>query len=231
MTVLLVILTFALFIALDYVIELRKERQKETVVPDGSRIPSEPTFTPSLAAEPVWVAGYQLPEELHYHRGHTWARLLTKDTVAIGLDDFARKLIGPAKAMTIPTAGTIVSQGGKGFHVVVNGKSADFLSPVDGQVVEVNPEFGRQPSLATDDPYGRGWVMKVRSSNLANNLHNLLSGRLARSWIEEARRSLDLQLMALSGSVLQDGGEPVADFARHLSEEEWKRLVGEFLLT
>jgi hypothetical protein len=66
---------------------------------------------------------------------------------------------------------------------------------------------------------------------LAANLRNLLSGRLARRWIEDARESLDLRLMALSGSVLQDGGEPVADYARHLPDQEWKRLVGEFLLT
>jgi hypothetical protein len=71
--------------------------------------------------------------------------------------------------------------------------------------------------------------MKVRSGNLASNIRNLLSGTLARSWMEDTRRHLDLQLMALSGSVLQDGGEP--DFARHLSEEQWKRLVSEFLLT
>lgn len=231
MTVLLVILTFALFIALDYVIELRRERKKETVRREEIRVLREPVFTPALAAEPVWVAGYQLPEELHYHRGHTWVRVLNDDTALVGLDDFARKLIGPAKAMTLPTAGIDVSQGEKGFRIVVNGKSADFLSPVDGQVLEVNPDLGDQPSLATDDPYGRGWVMRVRSSNLAKNLRNLLSGSLARSWIEDARRGLDLQLMALSGSVLQDGGEPVADFARHLSEDEWKRLVGEFLLT
>jgi glycine cleavage system H lipoate-binding protein len=230
MTVLLVLLTFALFIALDYVIELRKERKKETVR-EEVHVVHEPAFTPALAAEPVWVAGYQLPEELHFHRGHTWARLLSDDTALIGLDDFARKLIGPAKAMTLPSVGAKVSQGDGGFKVVVNGKSANFLSPVDGQVLEVNPELEQKPCLATDDPYGRGWVMKVRSSDLAKNLRNLLSGSLARSWMEDARRGLDLQLMALSGSVLQDGGEPVADFARHLSEEEWKRLVGEFLLT
>ena len=100
MTVLLVILTFALFIALDYVIELRKEREKETVHKEQIRVSPEPVFAPGLAAEPVWVAGYQLPEELHYHRGHTWARLLSADTVLIGLDDFASKLIGPAKGMS-----------------------------------------------------------------------------------------------------------------------------------
>jgi hypothetical protein len=49
--------------------------------------------------------------------------------------------------------------------------------------------------------------------------------------MEDARAALDLRLMALSGSVLQDGGEPVRDFARHLADEDWRRLVAEFLLT
>jgi glycine cleavage system H protein len=230
MTILLVIVTFALFITLDYLIELRKAKRGEIEVPE-IRIDVQPLFQPPLITEPVWVAGYQLPEELHYHRGHTWARILNNDTTLIGLDDFARKLIGPAKNVTLPSVGSHLEQGEKGFGVAVNGKSADFVSPMEGQVVDVNPDLERQPNLATDDPYGRGWIMKVRSGSLVNNLRNLMSGSLARSWIEDARKHLDLQLMALSGSVLQDGGEPVADFARHLSEEEWKRLVREFLLT
>jgi glycine cleavage system H protein len=230
MTVLLVILTFALFITLDYAIELRKGNKRGAIeIPDTHN--HEPVLKPALAAEPVWIAGYQLPEELHYHRGHTWARILSHDTALVGIDDFARKLIGPAKSITLPQIGSQLAQGDKSFGVAVNGKSADFVSPVAGRVVEVNPDLVTQPNLATDDPYGRGWVMKVKSSQLVANLRNLISGSLARSWMEDARKQLDLQLMALSGSVLQDGGEPVADFARHLSEEEWKRLLGEFLLT
>ena len=49
--------------------------------------------------------------------------------------------------------------------------------------------------------------------------------------MEDTREALDLRLMALSGSVLQDGGEPVRDFARHLDDADWRRLVAEFLLT
>jgi hypothetical protein len=105
------------------------------------------------------------------------------------------------------------------------------VAPIEGEVVAVNEELKSRPRLATDDPYGRGWVVKVKAAGLAANLRNLLSGSLARRFMEDAREGLDLRLMALSGSVLQDGGEPVADFARHLPDEEWKRLVGEFLLT
>lgn len=230
MTVLLVILTFVVFITLDYLIELRKAKRGEIEI-TKTPVEAQPVLQPALAFEPVWVAGYQLPEELHYHRGHTWARVMSNDTALIGLDDFARKLIGPAKNVTLPKVGSHLEQGEKGFDVAVNGKSAEFISPMEGQVVEINTDLERQPNLVTDDPYGRGWIMKVRSANLVNNLRNLLSGRLARSWMEDARKQLDLQLMALSGSVLQDGGEPVSDFAHHLTEEEWKRLLREFLLT
>ena len=95
----------------------------------------------------------------------------------------------------------------------------------------MRPLGHRDPGLAAADPHGRGWVLKVKAPNLADNLRNLLSGRLARKWMEDSREALELRLMALSGSVLQDGGEPTADFARHLPPEDWKRLVGEFFLT
>jgi glycine cleavage system H lipoate-binding protein len=227
MTVLLVILTFALFITLDYLVGLRrKQRERPALAPT-----LKPALHPAFAAEPVWVAGYQMPDDLQYHQGHTWARIWNKDTVLVGMDDFARKLIGPAKKLTLPPVGSLLKQGAKGFRVEVDGKAAEFVAPVDGEVLEVNPELSGQPNLATDDPYGHGWILKVRPSNLSRSLRNLLSGSLARRWMDDSRERLELQLMALSGSVLQDGGEPVSDLARQLTEEDWKRLVGEFLLT
>ena len=222
MTVLLVILTFLTFVLLDALVSRRRpaaEGAKAVVLPTSS------------APEPVWVAGFQLPESLHYHRGHTWARVVDQDTVEVGLDDFARRLIGSAGAVQLPSAGTWLGQGDRAFGLESEGRVASLVAPVEGEVAEVNRDLLREPSLATDDPYGRGWVLKLRPSNLASGLRNLMSGSLARRWMEDAREGLDLRLMALSGSVLQDGGEPVADFARHLSAEEWKRLVGDFLLT
>jgi len=222
MTVLLVILTFVAFVVLDALVSRRHPavaNEKAVVLPAPS------------APEPVWVAGYQLPESLHYHRGHTWARVVDPDTVEVGLDDFARRLIGSAADVRLPSAGTWLRQGEAAFGVDSQGRGASLVAPVEGEVVEVNRDLLREPGLATDDPYGRGWVLKLRPASLALALRNLMSGSLARRWMEDAREGLDLRLMALSGSVLQDGGEPVADFARHLTAEEWKRLVGEFLLT
>jgi glycine cleavage system H protein len=172
-----------------------------------------------------------MPEGLHFHRGHTWALVEDDETVRVGIDDFARHLTGPARGVRLPRPGTWLRQGERSFGVQLDGRRADFVAPIEGEVVAVNEELKSRPRLATDDPYGRGWVVKVKAAGLAANLRNLLSGSLARRFMEDAREGLDLRLMALSGSVLQDGGEPVADFARHLPDEEWKRLVGEFLLT
>lgn len=220
MTVLFVIATFLVFVLIDYV--------SRRGVSDA-RVP-EP-LPDTAGVEPVWVAGYQLPESLHYHRGHTWVRPVDAENVVVGMDDFARRLLGPAKDVGLPTVGTWVRQGASGFRVTVDGRATDLVSPIEGEVVAVNDALRDQPSLATDDPYGRGWLVKVRAADLAANLRNLLSGRLARRFVEDAREGLDLRLMALSGSVLQDGGEPVADFAKHLPLADWRGLVGEFLLT
>jgi glycine cleavage system H lipoate-binding protein len=232
MSVLLAIATFALFIALDYLVSTRHaEQETVTHTQPASRPIGAPAVAPAFVPEPVWVAGYQLPDGFHYHRGHTWARALDDDTVVVGLDDFARQLIGPAERIEVPPVGSRLRQGGVGFSLGLNGRNAELVSPIEGEVIETNAALAHNPHLATEDPYGRGWIMKLRSSDLARNLRNLLSGSTARKWTEDSRERIELQLMALSGSVLTDGGRPVADFAAHLENEDWRRLVGEFLLT
>ncbi len=227
MGALLAIATFAVFIGLDYLVNRRRQQQEvAALVPIPVTVPD---IGPRL--DPVFVAGYELPESLHYHPGHTWARVVDEDTVAIGIDDFARRLTGGAKGLELPTVGQYVRQGGKGATLEVEGRKADLIAPVDGEIVEVNRRALEDPSLITSDPYGQGWLFKVRSTNLAANLRNLLSGSLARRWVEDAKEQLELRLMALSGSVLQDGGEVAPDFADHLDTEAWRGLIEQLLLT
>jgi glycine cleavage system H protein len=221
MTVLIVLAFFAFFIGLDYVLSRRRLAREARAQ----------LQTPQPALEPAWVAGFQMPETLFYHRGHTWARPLDGGVVVVGLDDFARKVVGTPESVRVPSRGDWLHQGGRAFAVKLDGKAAELVSPVEGEVVEVNRELVEKPALAADDPYGRGWVLKVKAPNLASNLRNLLSGRLARKWMEDSREALELRLMAFSGSVLQDGGEPASDLGRHLPAAEWERLVDEFFLT
>lgn len=221
MTVLLVLAFFAFFIGLDYMLTRQRLAKEARVHAMAS--------TPAL--EPSWVAGYQMPESLYYHRGHTWARPLDANTVVVGVDDFARRLVGPAAAVKAPSRGDWLAQGARAFAMKLDGKEAALLSPVEGEVIEVNRELLANPELASQDPYGKGWVMKLKAPHLASNLRNLLSGRIARKWMEDSREALELRLMAFSGSVLQDGGEAASDLGHHLPPAEFERLVNEFFLT
>ena len=67
--------------------------------------------------------------------------------------------------------------------------------------------------------------------DLGSNLRNLISGSLAKRWLEDAREQLEHRLIAATGSVLQDGGEPAPDFADHLEPEDWRELKQQFFLT
>lgn len=222
MTVLLVLMTLAFFLAIDF---WRQRAAAAAAVP--AEVPAELGFVP----EPVWVAGYQMPEELAYHRGHTWVRPLDANTALVGVDDFARRLLGPVDRIELPAAGSWLRQGAKSVQLGLGRRSVELAAPIEGEVLATNPQVERQPGLATSDPYGRGWLMKVRSSELGRNLANLMSGSLARRFMEDSRERLQHQLMALSGTVLADGGEPAADFARHLPDDDWRRLTHELLLT
>lgn len=225
MAALLALATFAVFVLLDYVLNVRRER---------AAVPAPAEAAPALPAapaEPVWVAGYQLPGDLHYHPGHTWVRPLGHDTVMVGVDDFARRLLGHPDRVALPKPGSWLLQGAKAFRAESGSRTASLVAPVEGEVLEVNETLGREPERLAADPYGRGWLCRIRCGNMAANLRNLLKGNMARHWMEEARERLEVQLMALSGSVLQDGGEPASDFADHLHPADWKHISGEFFLT
>jgi len=229
MAILLAIATFLTIVFVSYLMERRaaaRQAARESAA-DGA----EPALRLEAGTEPVWVAGYRLPAPLHYHLGHTWANVLSSGMVAVGLDDFGQRLFGPALRLELPSPGDWLKQGVTAFTARANGRSAGLLAPVEGEVVEVNPEAARNPAVVGNDPYGRGWLFKVRCPGLAANLKNLIHGKLAQRWIEDQSEQLELELMAIKGSVLQDGGRPAADFADHLDPGEWQRLATLFFRT
>jgi len=232
MAALLAILMFAVFITLDWVLSRRRAAAHvEDPVLESVPVASDPVLDSEPLPQPVFVAGYEMPERLHYHRGHTWTRVTGPDTAVVGVDDFGRRLLGTARSVELPAVGDYVYQGGHGARIATADRAADVVAPIAGEVVARNEEVADEPELVSKDPYGRGWLYKIRSPHLAIHVRNLLSGSLARKWMEDASEKLDHRLMAMSGSVLADGGEPAHDFGDHVDTEDWKELVEGFLLT
>jgi len=176
-------------------------------------------------------AWFDLAEGLFYHQGHTWAAPEEDGVVRVGLDDFAQKLLGVAQSVDVPGVGSTVEQGEKGVKLCVDSKSIEVLSPVGGEVLAINEEVLRSPGLINEDPYGKGWLFKVRVPRLSANLRNLLSGRLARVWMDGTVKSLKRRMEGDLGPVLQDGGVPVIGIAKELSPDEWEDVAADFLHT
>lgn len=181
-----------------------------------------------IAAMRSWFA---LPAGLFFHRGHTWAAPDGDSVFRVGLDDFAQRLVGRADAVELPAAGARVEAGAVGMTLRAGGRAVKLLSPVGGEVVATNPAVARDAGLLCDDPYGEGWLMKVKVPRAASALSNLVSGKAARAWMDEAAESLSALMGPKLGPVLQDGGVPVPGFARELSPESWDRIAEELLLS
>jgi glycine cleavage system H lipoate-binding protein len=180
---------------------------------------------------PENVTRFRVPEGLFYHQGHGWLRPEPGSVGVVGLDDFAQKLVGKIDAVELPPIGFRLAQGDKGWSLVVDAVPIPMLSPVAGEVVEVNQEVLRSPEILRQDPYGKGWLLKVKSTRIAANTRNLLSGKLARAWMENALDNLQPIRHENLGPVLQDGGLPLEGIARVLGGGQWAELAKTHLLT
>jgi glycine cleavage system H protein len=106
------------------------------------------------------------PENLKYTKDHEWVR--TEGAFGwIGITDYAQGELGDIVYVELPAAGTAL-QHGKTFGTIEAVKAvSDLYAPVSGEVVEVNKEIHDHPETVNKDPYGKGWMVKVRLSNPA----------------------------------------------------------------
>lgn len=222
MTVILMLLMFSIFLAVDYFL------RKKQVAPQAA-VPA--TNKPLSRMAPAVVAGFQVPENLSYHPGHTWALRESPNLVRVGMDDFASKLAGKIAAITLPQRGQWIRQGQKLLTVFRNGQSVEMVSPIEGTVTEINEAALHNLEAARKDPYGEGWLVKVDSPDAKTNFRNLLNGSLARSWVEDSALRLRKMMSPASVAFAQDGGIAVDDLTAHLPNQEWSEVTKEFFLS
>lgn len=103
----------------------------------------------------------RFPEELHYHPEHAWVRV-EGETAIVGITDHAQNELGDLVFVELPDVGRRLAAG-EVFGSVESSKSiSELVSPVSGEVVEVNRVVEDAPETINDDPYGDGWMIRVR---------------------------------------------------------------------
>lgn len=185
----------------------------------------------TAAALGEMVGGFLVPEQVYFHPGHAWVKVEGDNLARVGIDDFAHRLVGPVDKINGPAVGASLTQGKKGWTLYRDHKAVDMLSPIGGRIVAVNEEAFKRPEEARLDPYGEGWLVKVESPDIKANLKNLLSGSIAKKWIEGVRESLLARSGPQLGLVYQDGGLPVDGMAASMDRDRWDEIAREFLLT
>lgn len=124
------------------------------------------------------------PRELHYTESHEWVRLENDDTVVIGITEHAQHQLGDLVFVELPDMQLVVDQGDE-LSVVESVKTAaDVYAPISGEVVAVNQQLESRPELINQDPYGNGWICRIKPSNL-EELDELLDADVYQDKVSE----------------------------------------------
>ena len=110
-----------------------------------------------------------VPDDLQYTKSHEWVRT-EGDTATIGITEHAQEELGDVVFVELPDEGATI-HAGESFGTVESVKAvSDLYAPVGGEVVEVNSSLEEAPEKINDDPYGEGWIVKLRTSEVADLL-------------------------------------------------------------
>ena len=111
-----------------------------------------------------------IPADLKYTKSHEWVRTLANDNVEVGITDHAQGALGDLVFVEVPEAGKMLKAGDT-FAVVESVKAAsDVYAPIAGAVAEGNGALGSQPELINSDPYGAGWIMRLKADSAPSGL-------------------------------------------------------------
>jgi glycine cleavage system H protein len=110
------------------------------------------------------VADLNYPDDLLYHPEHDWARI-SDGEATFGITWYAQDSLGEVVFFDPPVVGTAVSKDSSYTEVESVKAVSDVISPLSGEIIEVNPALAEKPETINEDPYGEGWLVKIRMSD------------------------------------------------------------------
>lgn len=213
MTALFVVATIVFFLTIDYFVQ-----KKES--PAGEKWPLL-----SIPLQPVAAAAMKMPAAAFLHPGHTWLMLHENGNLRVGIDDFAAEVLGKSQKLDLPSVDSQVKTGDRLLGLQVANRTADFVAPIDGEIVAVNGH------IAPEKLPGE-WLVEIKPQRFGEQLQSLRIAEVAREWLERERARFKDFLAYFNGDqepALQDGGEPIPGVLAHANDEIWKAFQEEFL--
>ena len=129
------------------------------------------------------MGGTEVKDGLYYSSEHEYVRV-EGDLAVIGITDYAQNSLHEITFVEISEVGTVLKAGDECGLVESMKASSDIFSPVNGEIVEVNTELEDAPEIVNEDCYGKGWMFKIKPSNLKADLESLMDVDAYKSFIE-----------------------------------------------
>ncbi len=183
------------------------------------------------------VKGLKIPQGLLYSNNHTWAHLGKSGTATVGLDDLLLHITGKVSVFNLKKPGDMIHQGELLTTIEQQGKMLQIFSPISGAVTDTNTILTRDPGLLNEDPFGKGWIYRIRPTRWMAETSNFYLGDDATRWVaKEVDRFKDFMAVSAekyspdpSLAILQDGGELRDHTLAELPGEFWLDFQKDFL--
>jgi glycine cleavage system H protein len=129
------------------------------------------------------AAAESYPDDLRYHREHDWARI-DGDEAALGITWFAQDALGELVHFEPPTEGSTVSKDSAYGEVESVKAVSDVIAPLSGEILEINAKVVEEPETVNEDPYGAGWLVRIRMTD-PSEVDDLLDAAAYKAFIAE----------------------------------------------
>jgi len=123
------------------------------------------------------------PDNLQYHKEHTWVKLSGKK-VTIGITDYAQDALGDILYIDLPEVDTDVEANSEIGEIESTKATSSIISPVSGRVIEANENLSESPEIINEDPYGKGWIAILEIDD-ASELDDLMDASEYTKYVEE----------------------------------------------
>jgi len=182
-------------------------------------------------AKSSMMCEFAIPGGVFISQGHCWVSMEQDGNVKVGIDDFAKKLIGKVDAIEFPNLGMIVKMGQPLFTVKQGNKSITFNSPVSGKVIKLNKPLQYDIELLNVTPYDSNWVCELDAEDIDTELKNLRIGKTAVSFYQDDIEHF-VELRKKSLKPVKEGeyenGEIYYGELEALDEPNWNKVSSEF---
>lgn len=189
----------------------------------------------AFGAARLWFQGYRAAGSLKFRNGlsyapgHTWVKADGGNSLKVGLDDLAQRILPWTVAVELPSPGQVVKEGEPVAMLSCGGRDVRVAAPVAGRVLAVNTAVVREPTLAKSENYGNGWLFAIEPEG--QEWKKLPFGERARSWLRAEGERLEIFYETQLGMAAADGGELIGSPDTLLTDSQWKALTRSFLRT